>query len=47
MRLAAGQKGEAECLSLWVGQGVARVRQLAAGELVRVLAEELRGAGRD
>ena len=47
MRLAAGQKGDAECLSLWAGQGVARVRQLAAGELVRVLAEELQGAARD
>ena len=47
MRLAATQKGDAECLSLWAGQGVARVRQLAAGELVRVLAEELRGAGLD
>ncbi len=47
MRLAAAQKGDAECLSLWVGQGVSRVRQLAAGELLRVLSEELRGAGQD
>jgi nitronate monooxygenase len=44
MRQAAAQKGEAELLSLWAGQGVGRLRALPAAELVRALAEELRRA---
>ena len=44
MRTAAGQKGEAGYLSLWAGQGVTRARSLPAGDLVRLLVEELRQA---
>jgi nitronate monooxygenase len=44
MRLEAGKRGEAAMLSLWAGQGVARIRAMPAGELVRTLAEELRAA---
>lgn len=43
MRVAAAKRGEPDFLSLWAGQGVARARALPAGELVRRLAEELRG----
>jgi nitronate monooxygenase len=43
MRTAAARQGEAELLSLWAGQGVARLRQLPAGELVRLLLQELPG----
>jgi len=42
MRQAAAQRGDAELLSLWAGEGVARIRALPAGELVRALAAELR-----
>jgi nitronate monooxygenase len=45
MRQAAAQKGDAQVLSLWAGQGVARLRAIPAAELVRVLVEELRGSG--
>ena len=41
MRTAAGKAGIAGYLSLWAGQGVARLRQLPAGELVRTLVEEM------
>jgi nitronate monooxygenase len=45
MRIAAARAGDAEHLSLWAGQGVARVRALPAAELVRRLVEELDEAG--
>ncbi|WP_242343695.1 NAD(P)H-dependent flavin oxidoreductase [Anaeromyxobacter terrae] len=41
MRTAAARAGDAELLSLWAGQGVARARALPARELVRRLVEEL------
>ena len=41
MRTAAGKAGVAGYLSLWAGQGVARLRQLPAQELVRTLVEEI------
>jgi nitronate monooxygenase len=41
MRTAAAQKGEAGFLSLWAGQGVARLRAMPAGELVGAIAAEL------
>jgi nitronate monooxygenase len=44
MRQAANQKGEPAMLSLWAGQGVARIRALHAGDLVRALADELQAA---
>ncbi len=44
MRQAANQKGVAGLLSLWAGQGVARLRARPAGELVAALAQELRSA---
>src|SRR5579864_2200277 len=40
MRSAAGRRGRAEWLSLWAGQGVARSREMPAGELVKRLVEE-------
>ena len=40
MRNASGQQGIPDFISLWAGQGVARVRQLPAAELVRSLIEE-------
>ena len=40
MRRAAAAQGNAEFLSLWAGQGVARVRQMPAAELVAKLVEE-------
>jgi nitronate monooxygenase len=43
MRQAAGRRGEADLLSLWAGQGVARIRAIPAGELFGALAAELRG----
>jgi nitronate monooxygenase len=46
MRTAAAQRGDADFLSLWAGQGVARARSLPAGELVRRLAAETREAQR-
>jgi nitronate monooxygenase len=44
MRAAAAQRGDPEYLSLWAGQGVMRARALPAGELVRVLVEEMTAA---
>ncbi len=44
MRAAAAAKGDPDHLSMWAGQGVARARALPAAELVRALAEEMRGA---
>ncbi len=44
MRTAAAQRGEEGLLSLWAGQGVARIRALPAAELVRRLAAELAAA---
>jgi len=41
MRAAAGAQGNAEFLSLWAGRGVARSREMSAGELVAKLAEEI------
>jgi nitronate monooxygenase len=40
MRNAAGQRGVADYISLWAGQGVARSRAMPAAELVRTLIEE-------
>jgi len=40
MRTAAGAQGKAGYLSLWAGQGVARSREMPAGELVATLVEE-------
>ncbi|HYD39357.1 MAG TPA: nitronate monooxygenase [Anaeromyxobacter sp.] len=47
MRAAAARAGDAEHLSLWAGQGVARVRALPAAELVARLVWELTEAVRD
>lgn len=44
MRAAAARRGDADHLSLWAGQGVARIRALPAAELVRRLVEELAAA---
>jgi len=44
MRGAAARLGDAGYLSLWAGQGVARIRPMPAAELVRLLVEELRQA---
>ena len=44
MRTEAGKKGVAAYLSLWAGTGVARARAMPAGELVRILVEEMRAA---
>lgn len=44
MRAAAAQRGDAEYLSLWAGQGVARARALPAAELVQALVEEMTAA---
>lgn len=46
MRTAAARRGHAGFLSLWAGQGVARVREMPAGELVRCLVEETAEAQR-
>jgi nitronate monooxygenase len=40
MRNAAGQLGEADFISLWAGQGVARSRLMPAADLVEALVEE-------
>ena len=40
MRAAAAAQGNAEFLSLWAGEGVARSRQMPAGELAAKLMEE-------
>ncbi len=44
MRTAAAAAGDADLLSLWAGQGVARIRSLPAAALVRALVEELAAA---
>jgi nitronate monooxygenase len=44
MRTEAGKRGNAEYLSLWAGQGVARARQMPAGELMQRLVEEFEAA---
>ncbi|WP_242395687.1 NAD(P)H-dependent flavin oxidoreductase [Anaeromyxobacter oryzisoli] len=44
MRQAAARQGRAEFLSLWAGQGVARIRALPAAELVRTIVQELASA---
>jgi len=41
MRNAAGAQGAAGYMSLWAGQGVARCREMPAGELVPRLLEEM------
>jgi nitronate monooxygenase len=41
MRTAAAQRGIADYLSLWAGQGVARARAMPAGELVARLVQEI------
>jgi nitronate monooxygenase len=43
MRTAAGKAGDADLLSLWAGQGVARIRALPAAVLVGALVRELAG----
>ena len=40
LRRAAAQAGQADCLSLWAGQGVAQVRPMPAAQLVALLAQE-------
>jgi nitronate monooxygenase len=45
MRAAAAAQGNAEFLSLWAGQGVARSRQMPAGELAAKLVEESEAGG--
>lgn len=42
MRTAATQQGDLRFLSLWAGTGVARVRSVAAAELVHLLVEEIK-----
>jgi nitronate monooxygenase len=44
MRAAAAAQGSAEFLSLWAGQGVARSRQMPAGDLVATLLGESEAA---
>lgn len=44
MRTAAARQGDADHLSLWAGQGVARLRSLPAAELVGRVVEELTAA---
>jgi nitronate monooxygenase len=41
MRNAAGQKGVADYISLWAGQGVTRSRQMPAGALMQTLLAEM------
>lgn len=43
-RSVAAKREDADYLSLWAGKGVARIRQLAAEELIAVLAAELEAA---
>jgi nitronate monooxygenase len=43
MRTAAAQRGIADYLSLWAGQGVTRVRALPAADLVACLMREMTG----
>jgi nitronate monooxygenase len=44
MRTAAAQGGEAGYLSLWAGQGVARIRSMSAAALMETLIEEIKSA---
>jgi nitronate monooxygenase len=44
MRTAAAKRGNTGFLSLWAGQGVARARELPAGEMVRHLMQEAQSA---
>jgi nitronate monooxygenase len=44
MRQAGAQKGDAQVLSLWAGQGVGRLRPMPAGQLVATLQRELQEA---
>ena len=44
LRTEASKRNRPEYLSLWAGQGVARLRPVPAGDLVRQLAQELRDA---
>ena len=44
MRAAAAKRGDARYVALWAAQGVARVRELPAGELVQRLVEEIAAA---
>jgi nitronate monooxygenase len=41
MRGEAGKQGVADYLSLWVGRGVTRARQMPAADLVRTLVDEI------
>jgi nitronate monooxygenase len=41
MRAAAAKKGDADKLSIWAGQGVARIRAMPAAELIQVLVDEM------
>jgi nitronate monooxygenase len=45
LRAAAASRGDAERLHLWAGAGWRGIRELPAGELVALLAEELAAAG--
>lgn len=47
LRRAAAQAGRADYLSLWAGQGVAKVRPMPAAALVALLAQEWRAAAAD
>ncbi len=42
MRNAAAKKGESGFQSLWAGQGVSRLRSMAARKLVQKLVEEMK-----
>jgi nitronate monooxygenase len=42
IRQAARAAGDASLINLWAGQSYPLARELPAGELVRLLAEELR-----
>jgi nitronate monooxygenase len=44
MRTAAAKQGHSGYLSLWAGQGVMRIRQMPAGELVQTLVREMETA---
>ncbi|MFD7865062.1 nitronate monooxygenase [Streptomyces sp. NPDC057682] len=44
LRKAAARTGDAQGMALWAGQGHRMVREMAAGRLVRLLAEELDAA---
>ncbi|MCX5396952.1 nitronate monooxygenase [Streptomyces sp. NBC_00102] len=46
LRGAAARAGDAQGMALWAGQGHRMARELPAGELVELLAAELRTAGR-